>query len=72
MAAPLEADDAEDADVAAVVAGNTGFACDLYAKLRETPGNLFVSPFSVSTALAMTLAGARGGTEAEMAKVLRL
>lgn len=71
-APPLQADDEENPDVAAIVAANTGFACDLYAKLRETPGNLFVSPFSVSTALAMALAGARGDTEKEMAAVLRL
>src|SRR5262249_1444487 len=37
---------------------------------RSKPGNLFFSPYSVSTALAMTYAGARGDTAAEMAKVL--
>jgi serpin B len=31
---------------------------------------LFFSPYSISTALAMTYAGARGGTESEMAKAL--
>ena len=55
---------------AAVVKGNNEFAFDLYAKLRGREGNLFLSPFSISTALAMTSAGARGGTEAGMAKVL--
>jgi serpin B len=54
----------------ALVDGNTAFACDLYAQLRTTPGNLFFSPYSVSTALAMTYAGARGDTEAQMAQVL--
>jgi serpin B len=49
---------------------NTHFALDLYARLKEGPGNLFVSPFSVSTALAMTYAGARGRTAQEMADVL--
>ncbi len=54
-----------------LVRGNTAFALDLYAKLRETEkGNLFFSPYSVSTALAMTCAGARGETAAEMARVL--
>jgi len=54
-------------DQAAVVAGNSQFAFDLYAKLRTTEGNLFFSPYSISTALAMTYAGARGSTEKQMA-----
>ena len=58
------------ADLGPVVEGNTAFACDLYALLRTEPGNLFLSPYSISTALAMTWAGARTRTEAEMAAVL--
>ena len=55
----------------AVVQGNDAFALDLYAKLRaESKGNLFFSPYSISSALAMTYAGARGKTAAEMAEVL--
>ena len=54
----------------AVVKGNNRFAVELYAKLRAQDGNLFFSPYSVSAALAMTYAGARGETEAQMAKVL--
>ena len=54
----------------APVTGNTAFALDLYAKLKAKPGNLFFSPYSISTALAMTYVGARGNTEAQMAKVL--
>lgn len=57
---------------AAVVEGNTRFALDLYARLRERPGNLFFSPYSLSTALAMTAAGARGETARRMAEVLHL
>jgi len=53
-----------------VVQGNNEFALDLYAKLREQKGNLFFSPYSISTALAMTYAGARGETEKQMADVL--
>ncbi|MFW6159469.1 MAG: serpin family protein [Planctomycetota bacterium] len=53
-----------------VVAGNNEFACDLYAKLRGQDGNLFFSPYSISTALAMTYAGARGNTAKQMADVL--
>jgi serpin B len=57
-------------DVAAVVKGNTEFALSLYGKLRGQSGNLFCSPYSISTALAMTYAGARGPTAAEMARAL--
>ena len=53
-----------------VVRGNTAFAVDLYAKLKAEEGNLFFSPYSISTALAMTYAGARGKTQEQMSKVL--
>jgi serine protease inhibitor len=59
-----------NAPMAAVAQGNTAFAIDLYQQERSKPGNLFFSPYSISTALAMTYAGARGDTAAEMAKVL--
>ena len=57
--------------VLGTVMGNTEFALDLYSRLRGEDGNLFISPFSISSALAMTWAGARGETEAEMAEALR-
>ena len=54
-----------------IVDGNTAFALDLYAQLAAgSEGNLFLSPYSISTALAMTYAGARGETEAQMAETL--
>jgi serpin B len=54
-----------------LVLGNNEFALDLYAKLsQQEDGNLLMSPYGISTALAMTFAGARGDTETEMAKVL--
>jgi serpin B len=62
----------EDTDRAAVVKGNTEFALDLYARLAKQDGNLFFSPYSISDALAMTSAGARGETLAQMTKVLHL
>ncbi len=62
--------DAPAKDVKLVVEGNNAFAVDLYHKLRAREGNLFLSPYSISTALAMTYAGARGETAAEMRKVL--
>ena len=57
-------------DLGMVVDGDTHFALDLYAKIRTEKGNLLVSPYSISTALAMTYAGAAGDTEKQMAKVL--
>lgn len=58
------------ADAAAVIKGDNEFAFDLYAKLRDKEGNLFFSPDSISTALAMTYAGARGETAEQMARTL--
>ena len=58
------------ADRAEAVAGNNAFAVALYGQLRNQGGNLFFSPESVSTALAMTYAGARGETASQMAKTL--
>jgi serpin B len=62
---------AADTDLRQQRQGNTAFACDLYAKLKASKeGNIFFSPYSLSTALAMTWGGARGDTEKEMAAVL--
>ena len=61
---------AADADLAALARGNSAFAFDLYKALREDGGNLFYSPHSISLALAMTYAGARGDTETQMADTL--
>jgi serpin B len=57
-------------DVASVVKGNDAFAVDLYQQLATKDGNLFFSPYSISNALAMTYAGARGNTAAEIQKTL--
>jgi len=57
------------AQVEQLVQGNTAFALDLYAALKAEPGNLFFSPYSISTAMGMIWAGARGQTEAEIAQV---
>lgn len=53
-----------------IVRANNEFGSDLYAGLAIQPGNLVVSPFSISTALGMTYAGARNETARQMAKVL--
>ena len=53
-----------------LVRGNNAFAFDLYHALSDGEGNLFYSPFSISQALAMTSAGARGETQRQMADTL--
>ena len=57
-------------DLTALVKGNNAFAFDLYQVLKQMGGNLFYSPYSISEALAMTYAGARGQTEKDMAEAL--
>jgi serpin B len=52
-------------------AGNNDFALAVYGQLRQRPGNLFFSPFSIRTALGMALAGARGETAKQMDEALR-
>jgi serpin B len=60
------------AEIVTLANANNTFACDLYARLKDTAaGNLFFSPFSISSALAMTSAGAQGDTAAQMWKTLR-
>jgi serpin B len=71
---------ADEKDIKEAVGGNTAFAFALYGKLSNDPnatkprgepnGNLFFSPYSLSTALVMTYAGARGETERQMAETL--
>jgi serpin B len=53
-----------------LVSANNVFAFDLYQQLRTQDGNLFLSPYSISIALAMAYGGARGETKRQMAKTL--
>jgi serpin B len=64
---------AAPADQGKLASANTGFAFDLLKQItREQPGtNVFISPFSVSTALQMVGNGAAGETRAEMQRVLK-
>jgi serpin B len=68
--ARVSSPDVSQSDLTELVDGNTAFAFDIYKELRDEDGNLFYSPYSISLALAMTYAGARGDTEAQMAAAL--
>jgi serpin B len=67
----LTLNDLENTDLTELTAGNTEFTLDLYQQLKEEDGNIFYSPYSLSAALAMTYAGARGETEQQMAEALK-
>jgi serpin B len=62
--------DVNEAELATLVEGNSAFAFALYQELKEEDGNLFCSPYSLTLALVMTYAGARGETERQMADAL--
>lgn len=49
---------------------NTLFALELFRTLREnnSTGNIFISPFSISSALAMVFLGTKGDTAAQLSK----
>jgi leukocyte elastase inhibitor len=66
---PARADDL--AALRALTAAYNASGHDLFVKLAATPGNIVFSPYSIGTAMAMALAGARRETEREMATVLR-
>jgi serpin B len=51
------------------VKGNNRFAFDLFEKIQQKGENVFFSPYSISSALAMTYTGAEGTTQQEMQKV---
>ncbi len=52
-----------------VVNANNQFALDLYSEFRDNPGNVFFSPWSISTAVTMTYEGAKGQTADEIKDV---
>ncbi len=77
--APVEGQETPDNRTApdgSVTAGNNRFAFDLYRHLASDPAyagkNIFFSPYSISSALAITCEGARGTTADEIQSVLHL
>ena len=60
------------ADSSAVATGINSFGLDLHRRLAAGGGNLVTSPWSISSALAMTYGGAAGRTKTEMQGVLHL
>jgi len=57
-------------DIKNVVDANNQFALDYYSKLKsKESGNIFFSPFSISSAFVMTYEGAKGQTAEEIRSV---
>jgi len=69
-ATPVEKAPLGPAVIKKLVQGNSAFAVKLYRELGGSDGNLFFSPYSISSALGMTFAGARGTTAKEMKSTL--
>ncbi len=69
-AVAVQARASEGTEMKTLVEGNNAFALQLYGTLRSTEGNLVLSPYSISSALAMTYAGARGETAQQMEQAL--
>jgi len=62
---------AQNSSVTQIAQNNNAFAFELYNQIiLEEKGNVFFSPFSISTALAMTYAGADSNTATEMQKAM--
>jgi serpin B len=66
----LRAEERPAAGPAKAAKANNQFAFDLYRQLQSGDGNLFFSPYSIVTAMAMTRRGAGGETALQMDRVL--
>ena len=65
-------DDMDAMPIPSISAANQKFSWDLFKKLNaeDSSENIFISPYSISSALTMALNGAEGNNRAEMEKVL--
>ncbi len=59
-------------DLSTAVAGNNAFAIDVYRKLVGTSSNVVFSPYSLTSALAMTYGGAKGTTASAFESTLHV
>ncbi len=57
-------------DVKELINAHNKFTFEFYNTVREKPGNIFVSPLSISTAFTMLERGARGDTSTEIQSAL--
>ena len=62
----------DEAQLQSLAQDNTAFALNFYDQIRDTDGNIIFSPFSLSLALSMTLAGAETSTEQAMLDALQM
>ena len=60
---------AQGVDKSGIIEANNRFAINLYSQYKSEEGNIFFSPFSISTAMAMIYEGAEGKTANEMKSV---
>ena len=60
---------AQDVDISRIIEANNRFAINLYSQYKSEEGNIFFSPFSISTAMAMVYEGAEGKTAKEIKSV---
>ena len=72
IATPFAAPAAPQVPMNPVAQSSNAFGIDLYGQLRATPGNLALSPASISLALAMTWSGAKGDTAAQIQHAVHL
>ncbi len=64
---------ATEESIADVVKASNQFALEFYSNLKEKEtGNIFFSPYSISTAVSMVYEGARAETASEIRKVFHL
>ncbi|MBI2267489.1 MAG: hypothetical protein HYU64_20365, partial [Armatimonadetes bacterium] len=67
---PCRAEESPASDERKVAESYNKTALKLFGELKKDSGNLVISPLSIGIAMSMSLTGARGATEAEMARVL--
>ncbi|XP_060949806.1 leukocyte elastase inhibitor-like [Limanda limanda] len=62
------------ASSSALSKANTSFCLDLFKQLsdKDKAANVFFSPFSISSAMAMVMLGARGNTHTQMSEIVKI